>query len=292
MPNLLPDLARELRATAIERHQRKRRDDVVGVPGQDVEGFEQLGDAVQGEEPRLDRDDGFRAGEQRVEGQHPHRGRAVDDQVVAAGALGGDELGEQAFTAGDRPREFRDGAQADVRRHEVEALVHTKRHVAERCRAAVESCGEHVVDRRGQFVGVPDQAERGVPLGVHVNEQRAPAGAGEERREVDRGGGLAAPALLVDDGDGSHGALLLSRTCGVCRLFGADSPRQQEWDEFREGRASAAGSRRRVDGWQMIARILRSCELGILRSDLGKSRSCEPPILRSGGAGRLGYNRR
>ena len=50
----------------------------------------------------------------------------------------------------------------------------------------------------------------GVGLRVEVEDADAPAARGQGRRQIDRRGGLADAALLIDDRDPSHGSFLLS----------------------------------------------------------------------------------
>ena len=64
-----------------------------------------------------------------------------------------------------------------------------------------EVVDEHVEHRLLERVGVDALRHREVALGVHVDAQDAVALLGEGRREVQRGGRLGDPALLVGEGD-------------------------------------------------------------------------------------------
>ena len=67
-----------------------------------------------------------------------------------------------------------------------------------------EVARQAVVDVRAGVLGKP-KCNRGVALRVEVDEQGRVAGVGDRRAEVDRGGGLAHPALLVGDCEnGAH----------------------------------------------------------------------------------------
>jgi hypothetical protein len=65
-------------------------------------------------------------------------------------------------------------------------------------------CGElqqHLVNGGVELALVHPGAHRGVALGIKVHQQRALAVGGQRGGEIDGGGGLAHPALLVGDGE-------------------------------------------------------------------------------------------
>ena len=48
------------------------------------------------------------------------------------------------------------------------------------------------------------EARRSIALGIEIDQQRFPPGCRHRRGDIDRGGRLADPALLVGYGDGDH----------------------------------------------------------------------------------------
>ena len=130
-------------------------------------------------------------GGQRVHGERPERGRAVEEdegEVVRAGQ----RLGQVAIAV-VAARELDDRAgQLRLRGHEPE--VPEPRRLRQLCqRRAVEE-----VVARGA-VRVLAEPRRRVRLRIEIDDERAFARLGETRRQVDRSRRLADPALLVGD---------------------------------------------------------------------------------------------
>ncbi len=63
--------------------------------------------------------------------------------------------------------------------------------------------GQHFVGGRSTGVDIDTETGGAVALGIEIDKQRPPLVRREGRTEVDGGGGLSHPTLLVDDGDDS-----------------------------------------------------------------------------------------
>jgi hypothetical protein len=66
-----------------------------------VDGVHEFGDAFEGEELTLDRDDGGVGSYEGIEGEEVERGRAVDEDEVKIAADGGDAFSEAVFALGE-----------------------------------------------------------------------------------------------------------------------------------------------------------------------------------------------
>ena len=130
---------------------------------------------------------------QAVEGEHAQGRRAVNEHEVVVGVHGGQGLFEAALTALHLHQldlgasEFAVGAQ-----HPVAAFVGQGRRLGNG-----GFTKQHVVDRQCHAAFVDARAHGGVALRVQIDQQHALTDLGQTRREVDRGGGFAHPALLV-----------------------------------------------------------------------------------------------
>jgi hypothetical protein len=83
-------------------------------------------------------------------------------------------------------------------------------HVQQVRLAPVQVLDEYVVHRFGRVSPTRQQAQGGVPLWVHVDDQRLSFFEREEGSKIDRRCGLSAPTLLVDDCNRAHHASLPS----------------------------------------------------------------------------------
>jgi hypothetical protein len=179
----------------------------------------------------LDRDDDVVGGGQAVDGEEPERRRTVDEHEVVVGADGVDRLAELELAAHRRHQLDLGTGQVDGGRRDEEVLQ------ARRLHAVLDGRVVHddVVQGGLQVAGVYPEPGGGVALGVEVDHQHPVAQLRQRRPQVDRGGGLADPALLV--GDGEH-ARQLERTRVLIGPFqdlagGAVRPGQEGRSERR-----------------------------------------------------------
>ena len=101
---------------------------------------------------------------------------------------------------------------------------------------------QRVVGRRGAGLAIDAEAGRGVALRVEVDDEHAFADRGERGAEVDRGRGLADPALLVGDDQNARrrgGAAVFG---GSSSADGASSVMDGPLKRLRTRRIAASGS--------------------------------------------------
>jgi hypothetical protein len=195
LAHLALDVAAQARARVVHRQEHPRdRQPRVELALDELERVEQAGEALEREVLGLHRDDHAVGGDQRVDGQRPERGRAVEQRVGEAVADRRERVAQPPL--GARLLRQLDGraGQIGVRGQQLEALDLRRAHGVRRVGAARED----VVDARLAELGRP-QPDRRVGLRVDVDEQRRVAGLRDAGGDVDRGGRLADAALLVRD---------------------------------------------------------------------------------------------
>src|SRR5947207_3416148 len=116
LANFVDDVSTELRSSAIERHERADCDVVSGLLRQQVKRLQQLSDAVQGKEARIDRHDRFRTGVERVECQEADVRRTVHNNVVILVTDLVQDLGKYALSTGQPRQRFWNRTQENVGR--------------------------------------------------------------------------------------------------------------------------------------------------------------------------------
>src|SRR5213075_1857280 len=108
-----------------------------------------------------------------------------------------------------------------IRGHEViAALLGSLAH-----RGQLRQAEQHVIDRARRIALVDAASHGGVPLRIEVDEQDAPPGLSECRREIDARRGLANATLLINHGEDLRALATSSQstrwrsaaTCGVCK---------------------------------------------------------------------------
>ena len=231
------------------------------------------GEALEREVLRLHGHDHAVGRDQRVDGQRPERRRAVEQDVLeaVAHAARGRRAGDARSPAGaaapsSRPRDRASRRSSDRRSTPVGADRLLGGRVA----------AEHVVEPDA-LGAVGADADGGVALRIDVDEQRVEAGLRDARGDVDRGGGLADPALLV--GDGVHGAHSVSDASGAdggSRLLDAVSTRFQRRFFTDSGRFVAIPGRRGKLGG--VGAILRATQ-SVRRSDPANGRTARRRLL-------------
>ena len=189
------NVAREARAAVVHREDHSGdRQPRVELAADQRERVEQLRESLEREVLRLHGHDDLVCRDQCVDGQRAERRRAIEEREQVA-------LADVAKTLAQDRLRARDARELDVgpgqvrrRRRHVEPL-HPARHrrLPER-----ELAGETVVDVRLAVLRQPKR-NRCIALRVEVGEQGRIAGVGDAGAEVDGGGRLSDPALLVGD---------------------------------------------------------------------------------------------
>ena len=203
-----------------------------------LDGVLQQSDCAQREELSHQRDDHTVGGGERVDGQQPQAGLAVDDDHIVVITHCAQGAGEDLFAANLGDQLDLCCGEVDVGRHQV--------YPGNVCGDECVGNGDvllqhHVVNRGLQLMRISAQSGRERPLGVEVDHEHPAAVLRECGGQIDGGGGLPHPALLVDHGDhpgrpvgGQHrwfGELALGAAGGTddritvdgeqrCRLFG------------------------------------------------------------------------
>jgi len=161
----------------------------------------------------LDRNEHRLGGGQRVHRQQPERRRAVDQQVIPVVGRRF-EAGSQARFPGDLIHELHLGArEIDGCRHHRQVLnsrVHNRR-------ADRSAVTQALVDRGRKRGLVHTEAACGIPLGVHIHQEHAPAEGREARAQVDGRRRLPHPAFLIDYCDREAHAAHTSLSCYILR---------------------------------------------------------------------------
>ena len=111
------------------------------------------------------------------------------------------ELVAQNHLAADHADQFQLGRrQVQARRHHPQIFGHLPAHFAD-----ARFAGQNVVDRKLVGLRLDAEVQRGVGLRIEIHQARAQPRGGQRGAEIHRGGRLSHPALLVHDGDGTHG---------------------------------------------------------------------------------------
>ncbi len=164
------------------------------------QGVQQAGEPFQGEVLGLDGDDHPVGSHERVDGQRPERGRAVQQDERVAVPDREQRLAQPRLGPG-HARQF-DGRAGQVWSCRNDAQM---RDGAGHHRLGQRDLAQERVVDGWRGVLVDAEPEGGVGLGVHVHQQRLVAGLGDASGQVDGSRGLAHPALLVGDRvDGPH----------------------------------------------------------------------------------------
>src|SRR5690606_24960771 len=133
---------------------------------------------------------------QGVDGQHRQRRRAVDEDVVVAFAHRRQRVAQAQLLVRHLEQLHLGGGEVAVGRQQwITAVLAVPQGLVD-----VAVAHQHIVDRRLQGRLVHTAAAGGVALGIEVDQQHLALGGDQRGGEVDAGGGLGDPALLVGDG--------------------------------------------------------------------------------------------
>ena len=193
-PQLPFDLSGETRASVGHREENPRnRERRVQLRLDEVDGAEQLRQALERVVLGLNRHDRTVRGSERVHRQRTEGRRAVEQDVGVRIELAGESLGEVALTAGPVREVDGRGGETALRHHDVE-VVDARGLRQTRKRDAVEQ----VVRRRAVR---PQPQPRGrIRLRIEVDEEDVLARRGETRAQVHGGRRLPDATLLVRNG--------------------------------------------------------------------------------------------
>ena len=150
---------------------------------------------LQGNHHRVGSDEG-------IERQHAERRRAVDQDIVVGESAGGVEpVAKLELPAFDVGQLAFGGGEIDRRGEHAEIFRDHRRRFGDGTLA-----GEHIVDGRHLAIGLDAIVQREVALRIEVNETQVKTFGGNGGTEVRHGRGLAHASLLIDNGNGFHGA--------------------------------------------------------------------------------------
>ena len=149
----------------------------------------------------------------RIDGQQIERGRTVDQHVSEGGLLrpghsrvGGAQLGERIAQAEGAVARLADleleAGEVDGRGSDEEPRYRGR----ENRRPQRGVADQHVIGRGAPAGALDAEAGRGVALGIEIDDQHFLADRGQRGAEIDRGGGLADPALLIGDRQNARSA--------------------------------------------------------------------------------------
>src|SRR5690606_10067654 len=158
-----------------------------------LDAVDQIGKPFQRVVLALHGDDHAVGGDQRVDGEHRQRRRAVDEDEVVVLAHRGQRVAQPALLHLHVEQGDFGGGQVAVGRQQLVATVLGELHgIAEAALA-----DQHVVDGVLESVLVDARTHGGVALRVEIDQQDATLGGNQRGGQVDAGGGLADSTLLV-----------------------------------------------------------------------------------------------
>ena len=167
----------------------------VQAPLHQADGGQQVAEALQGVVLALDGDQQGPGGAQGVDSEQLQGGGAVNEDIVVVGGQPLQGIFQQVFPVGNGDHLNTRPGQGLVGGEHVPVLGGDHRFLR------LRSVDENVVHVGGGGVLVHPHARGGVGLGIEVAQQGALPNGPQGRGDVDGGGGLAHPALLVDDGN-------------------------------------------------------------------------------------------
>jgi hypothetical protein len=177
-----------------------------------IDSLKQLAEPLQGQKVRLQRDQDFLGGRQRVEREQAERRGAVDEAEVELLLVRLHRFTQDDLAA-DHADQLGLGAdEIDVGRQQPEIGPHEHQALHE-----IRRLGQHLIGAGLDTLGLDPEVDRQVGLGIEVDDDHAPARRGQCRRRVDRRRRLADPALLIQDCNRSQSINLAARGFRDCR---------------------------------------------------------------------------
>jgi hypothetical protein len=197
--NLSGDVRREVRPAVVHReddalHLETR----IQVVADEIQGRDQLSEALESVVLALKRDEDRVGGGQSVYRKEPEGRRAVEEDVVVFTGDCLNEAREPPLSLGKRGQFDLGPGQADGGRDETQAFDRTRHHEI----SEGSPIDEGVVHRAPGLSAIDAEAARGIALRIEVDDEDASALEGQVGRQVDDGRRLADAALLVGTGDG------------------------------------------------------------------------------------------
>jgi hypothetical protein len=144
-------------------------------------------------------------GDERIEREQSERGRAIDEDVVEAGAQWIEEMLQPALAIGQRHELDLGTGQIAIGGHEVKPLDLRRHHE----RVGIAAGHQRLIDRPAAGA-LPFQTDttREIALRIDVHQEHTLTSERDRRRQVDRGRGLADAPLLIGDGNDTAGVWL------------------------------------------------------------------------------------
>lgn len=151
---------------------------------------------------RLHRDQDTVGGSQRVDGQHPQRRLAVDENVRIASPDGAQVLPQDGFTAHGVYQRHLHARQLDVGREDVHPLRVVQDPFTGMQRAVGEDARHCVGQGEGELVRLRmSETDGQAGLRICVDKQHFLSCLCQTDAQIGAGGGFSDAALLVSDGD-------------------------------------------------------------------------------------------
>ncbi len=154
---------------------------------------------MQGKKVRLQRNEHFVDGGQRVEGQNTQRRRAVDEQIIELFSVFFQLVAQNQLAAHDARQFHLGGGEIEMRADDRQVIGHLPPYGRQ---AGVSR--QHVVDGTAFAARLNAQVQGRVSLRIQIGQADSPPGGGQRRTEIDGRGGFAHAPLLIDDRDLAH----------------------------------------------------------------------------------------
>ncbi len=197
---------RKLAAIAVKRGNDPDGELSSHLIGQGADGGNLPLGTAQGKEAGFHRNECLVSGAQCVEGQVADGGRAVDDASVKVWRHAFEISQETSVAVGERNQTSARAFQTS-QRHRAGRQAQSTRHFPQPSKriAATRRLTQERLSQTEFDTCVRNAKSRGaVALRIHVNQQHSLAPLCQRGGKVDGGGGLARPALLINDGYCSH----------------------------------------------------------------------------------------
>src|SRR5579872_4988238 len=198
LAQILGDLAAEVGAL-VELIEEDALDTKLGIPASldGLNGFEELGDTLEGEVLALHGDDDGVGRDEGIEVEEIESRGAIEDDEIELGAEWGERLAQPRFPAWGLDQLDVDADEVAASGEDLQALEGGGQEGG----GGGHEAHEDVVEAGGDGGAGDADAAAGVALGVAVHEQGWQLGSSQGCGEGDGGGGLADASFLIGDGD-------------------------------------------------------------------------------------------
>jgi hypothetical protein len=150
---------------------------------------------------RLHRDDDLSGRIQSIERQQTQRGRTVNNTIVEISFVSLQAIQQDMFAIFHTHQGSLGAGQKHIagRQKQLGDVGLNQRFLQGKL-----GVDDYIIDRALLVFGYNPKTERRVTLRIQINQKRPIALEGQRRRQIHRGGGLAAPAFQVCNRNGSH----------------------------------------------------------------------------------------